>query len=99
MAKAQTGADEQSIKRRTQTCPAIERIPQTKGGEQGRGASSERKDADSYYFMVLNANKRSVTLNLKDPRGKEMLRNLIKKGDVFAENFRARRDRETGLLL
>src|SRR3984893_14955144 len=48
------------------------------GGEQGRSASSDRKDADSYYFMVLNANKRSVTLNLKDPRGKEMLRNLIK---------------------
>ena len=57
------------------------------GGEQGRSASSERKDADSYYFMLLNANKRSVTLNLKDPRGKEMLRNLIKKADVFAENF------------
>ena len=37
--------------------------------------------------MLLNANKRSVTLNLKDPRGKEMLRNLIKKADVFAENF------------
>ena len=28
------------------------------GGEQGRNASSERKDADSYYFMLLNANKR-----------------------------------------
>ncbi len=57
------------------------------GGEQGRNASSERKDADSYYFMLLNANKKSVTLNLKSPRGKEMLRELIRKGDVFAENF------------
>src|SRR6478672_1466232 len=28
------------------------------GGEQGRSASSDRKDADSYYFMVLNANKK-----------------------------------------
>src|SRR5262249_8542934 len=63
------------------------KIENPKGGEQGRSASSERKDADSYYFMLLNANKRSVTLNLKDPRGKEMLRNLIKKADVFAENF------------
>src|SRR6266850_371803 len=57
------------------------------GGEQGRNASSERKDADSYYFMLLNANKRSVTLNLKDERGKKMLRDLIAKADVFAENF------------
>ena len=65
----------------------VVKIENPKGGEQGRSASSERKDADSYYFMLLNANKRSVTLNLKDPRGKEMLRNLIKKADVFAENF------------
>ena len=65
----------------------VVKVENPKGGEQGRSASSERKDADSYYFMVLNANKRSVTLNLKDPRGKEMLHSLIKKADVFAENF------------
>jgi formyl-CoA transferase len=65
----------------------VVKVENPKGGEQGRSASSERKDADSYYFMLLNANKRSVTLNLKDPRGKEMLRNLIKKADIFAENF------------
>ena len=57
------------------------------GGEQGRNASSERKDADSYYFMLLNANKKSVTLNLKSARGKEMLRDMIRKADIFAENF------------
>jgi formyl-CoA transferase len=57
------------------------------GGEQGRNASSDRKDADSYYFMLLNANKRSVTLNLKDARGKKMLCDLIAKADIFAENF------------
>ncbi len=57
------------------------------GGEQGRNASSERKDADSYYFMLLNANKKSVTLNLKSERGKAMLRDMIRKADIFAENF------------
>ncbi len=57
------------------------------GGEQGRSASSDRKDADSYYFMVLNANKKSITLNLKSERGKELLRDLIRKVDIFAENF------------
>ncbi len=65
----------------------VVKIENPKGGEQGRNASSERKDADSYYFMLLNANKRSVTLNLKDERGKAMLRNLIKGADIFAENF------------
>ncbi|MFV0298169.1 MAG: CaiB/BaiF CoA transferase family protein [Hyphomicrobiaceae bacterium] len=63
------------------------KVENPKGGEQGRNASSERKDADSYYFMLLNANKKSVTLNLKDERGKDMLRKLISKADIFAENF------------
>ena len=63
------------------------KVENPKGGEQGRSASSERKDADSYYFMLLNANKKSVTLNLKRECGKEMLRQMIAKADIFAENF------------
>ena len=47
------------------------------GGEQGRGASTDRPGVDSYYFMLLNANKRSVTLNLKEERGKQILRDMI----------------------
>ena len=65
----------------------VVKVENPKGGEQGRSASSERKDADSYYFMLLNANKKSVTLNLKSERGKEMLRSMIEKADIFAENF------------
>jgi formyl-CoA transferase len=57
-------------------------------GDQGRSASSERPDADSYYFLLLNANKRSVTCNLKHPRGRELLCRLIEQADVFIENFR-----------
>jgi formyl-CoA transferase len=56
-------------------------------GEQGRRASADRPDADSYYFMVLNANKRSVTANLKSEKGRAVLRRLIEKGDIFIENF------------
>jgi formyl-CoA transferase len=57
------------------------------GGEQGRGASTDRPGVDSYYFMLLNANKRSITLNLKDERGKKLLRDMIPKADIFIENF------------
>src|SRR3972149_7917233 len=56
-------------------------------GEAGRRASTEDGSIDSPYFLLLNANKRSVTINLKDERGREILRELIKQGDVFVENF------------
>jgi formyl-CoA transferase len=56
-------------------------------GEQGRRSSTDDSKLDSPYFLLLNANKRSVTINLKDERGKKILRELIKQGDVFVENF------------
>jgi len=56
-------------------------------GDQGRQSSTNKPGVDSHYFILLNANKRSVTLNLKDERGREILRDLIKHGDVFIENF------------
>ncbi len=63
------------------------KVEEPSRGEQGRRASADRPDADSYYFMVLNANKRSVTANLKSEKGRAVLRRLIEKGDVFIENF------------
>jgi formyl-CoA transferase len=56
-------------------------------GDQGRTLAAEPGEGDSYYFLLLNANKRSVSLNLKEERGKEILRELVKQGDVFVENF------------
>lgn len=43
--------------------------------------------ADSLYFTMLNHNKRSLTLNTKDPTGKEILERLVKECDVLVENF------------
>jgi formyl-CoA transferase len=56
-------------------------------GEQGRRASTDDPDVDSVYFMLLNANKRSVTCNLKHEKGRALLRALIEQADVFIENF------------
>ncbi|MCC7182677.1 MAG: CoA transferase, partial [Rhodocyclaceae bacterium] len=56
-------------------------------GEQGRRASTDGSGDDSYYFIVLNANKRSVTVNLKSEEGREVLRALIRSADVFVENY------------
>jgi len=63
------------------------KIERPVGGEQGRVSSRERPDRDAMYFILLNANKRSVTLNLAEERGKQLLRDLIGTADVFIENF------------
>src|SRR5262249_51836508 len=43
---------------------------------------------ESSYFMSVNRNKRSVTLDLKSPDGTDALRRLVKSADVLVENFR-----------
>lgn len=45
-------------------------------------------DSESAYFYALNRNKGSVTLNLKDPRGREILHRLAAEADVLIEGFR-----------
>jgi crotonobetainyl-CoA:carnitine CoA-transferase CaiB-like acyl-CoA transferase len=42
----------------------------------------------STYFMISNRNKRSITMNLKHPRGKELVLQLVQMSDVLVENFR-----------
>src|SRR5207344_2625307 len=65
----------------------VVKIEEPTQGDQGRRASTDQVGVDSYYFMLLNANKRSVTCNLKDEGGRALLRKLIEAGDVFIENF------------
>ncbi|MEE9147505.1 MAG: CoA transferase, partial [Candidatus Tectomicrobia bacterium] len=50
----------------------IIKVENPDGGDQGRNASADQEGVDSPYFMLLNANKRSITLNLRSPRGSEI---------------------------
>jgi formyl-CoA transferase len=56
-------------------------------GDVTRGQLRDVPNADSLYFTMLNCNKRSITVNLKNPMGKEVLTDLIKRCDVLMENF------------
>ncbi len=56
-------------------------------GDQGRRLGSQRPGDDSWYFLLLNANKRSITLNLKDPDGLAIFKDLLQHADIMVENF------------
>ena len=56
-------------------------------GDITRGQLQDIPNVDSLYFTMLNHNKRSITLDTKNPKGKEVLTELIKKCDVLVENF------------
>jgi formyl-CoA transferase len=56
-------------------------------GDVTRKQLRDVPDADSLYFTMLNCNKRSITVNLKNPMGKEVFADLVKSCDVMMENF------------
>ena len=56
-------------------------------GDITRGQLRDVKGADSLYFTMLNGNKRSITIDSKHPKGKDILDRLIKHCDVLVENF------------
>jgi formyl-CoA transferase len=56
-------------------------------GDITRGQLRDVKGEDSLYFTMLNGNKRSITIDSKNPKGKEIIERLIKECDVLVENF------------
>ncbi len=56
-------------------------------GDDTRGMGPFVNNSSLYYANV-NRNKKSVTLNLKDPKGKELFLAMVKKADVVVENYR-----------
>jgi formyl-CoA transferase len=63
------------------------KLEEPKGGDVARTNMRDRPDSDSLFFLVLNANKRSLTLNLKSEAGKDLFRRVIEQSDVLVENF------------
>ena len=56
-------------------------------GDRTRVERAVKPDVDSFYFLVFNANKRSVSLNLKSDEGREIFKRLAQVSDVVVENF------------
>jgi formyl-CoA transferase len=56
-------------------------------GDITRGQLRDKPNVDSLYFTMLNCNKRSITLNTKTKKGKEIFRELVRRCDVLVENF------------
>src|SRR6201998_1337025 len=63
------------------------KVEEPRGGDAARRNMRDRPDSDSLFFLLFNANKRSLTLNLKTSRGKELFKQLIARSDVLVENF------------
>ena len=63
------------------------KLEEPKGGDVARTNMRDKPDSDSLFFLMLNANKRSLTLNLKTEEGKALFRQVIARSDVLLENF------------
>ena len=67
----------------------VVKVENPRGGEAGRfllsGTSGQSQD--SWYFLLFNANKKSITVNLKSERGLELVKSMAQRADVMVENF------------
>ncbi len=68
------------------------KVERPEGGDTARGGApkikNDKGETQSGYFLRFNRNKRSVTLNLKSEKGRQVFRDLAKEVDVLVENFR-----------
>jgi formyl-CoA transferase len=75
----------------------VVKVEQPGSGDDTRGWGPPFTGGESAYYLCINRNKRSVTLDLKSPRAVELLRELAKVADVIIENFRPRTMERLGL--
>ncbi|HXV44534.1 MAG TPA: CoA transferase, partial [Anaerolineae bacterium] len=80
---------------------SVIKVERPEGGDTARGGAPKIKNdqgqTQSGYFLRFNRNKRSVTLNLKSDKGRQIFRDLAGQSDVLVENFRPGLLSEMGL--
>jgi crotonobetainyl-CoA:carnitine CoA-transferase CaiB-like acyl-CoA transferase len=64
------------------------KIERVEGGDEVRRMGPPFINGESAAFMAINRSKKSITVNLKDPRGQEICKRLAQHVDVLVENFR-----------
>src|SRR5688572_4080274 len=65
----------------------VVKIENPAGGDPGRRTGATTPHKDDPYFLMYNANKRSVTVNVKSARGLQLVKDMACKADIFIENF------------
>ncbi|NOT54109.1 MAG: CoA transferase [Deltaproteobacteria bacterium] len=65
------------------------KVEPTLKGEMARTIFKVPNHDESYPYIMLNSNKKGITLNLKSPRGRELFKELALQSDVVVENFAA----------
>ena len=65
----------------------VVKVEDTSTGDESR-TWPPHKDGESAAFLVINRNKRDMTLDLKSPEGVEILKRMVARADVLIENFR-----------
>src|SRR5258708_38064759 len=63
------------------------KLEEPKAGDVARTVHADKQNSDSLFFLLFNANKRSLTLNLKSDEGKRLFKEVIGQSDVLLENF------------
>ena len=64
----------------------VVKVENPKSGDPGR-TTLGKPGRDSNYFLQYNANKRSIAVDLKDPRGVELVKAMATQADAMIENF------------
>jgi crotonobetainyl-CoA:carnitine CoA-transferase CaiB-like acyl-CoA transferase len=65
----------------------VVKIENPKMGDPGRRLRPGQPDDDPYYFHAFNANKKSITVNLKSPRGLALVKDMLRTADACVENY------------
>jgi formyl-CoA transferase len=75
----------------------VVKVEQPGSGDDTRGWGPPFVGNESAYFLAVNRNKKSITIDLKSLKGQDLLRRLAERADVLIENFRPRTMERMGL--